>query len=122
MTRIKESDQYNNSVIIILSDHGFNDYESVGRQNPALYIKGINEYHDKMLISDKKVSYVDLNDSIYQDLLNGKKSFELLSDIDDTRIRRYLYYKDYDKMIEQTLDGHAWETDKLKYTGVRYER
>lgn len=122
LTRIKESDQYNNSVIIILSDHGFNDYESVGRQNPALYIKGINEYHDKMLISDKKVSYVDLNDSIYQDLLNGKKSFELLSDIDDTRIRRYLYYKDYDKMIEQTLDGHAWETDKLKSTGVRYER
>ena len=43
-------------------------------------------------------------------------------DIDDTRIRRYLYYKDYDKMIEQTLDGHAWETDKLKSTGVRYER
>lgn len=122
LTRIKESDQYNNSVIIILSDHGFNDYESVGRQNPALYIKGINEYHDKMLISDKKVSYVDLNDNIYQDLLNGKKSFELLSDIDDTRIRRYLYYKDYDKMIEQTLDGHAWETDKLKSTGVRYER
>ena len=122
LTRIKESDQYNNSVIIILSDHGFNDYESVGRQNPALYIKGINEYHDKMLISDKKVSYVDLNDSIYQDLLNGKKSFELLSDIDDTRIRRYLYYKDYDKRIEQTLDGHAWETDKLKSTGVRYER
>lgn len=122
LTRIKESDQYDNSVIIILSDHGFNDYESVGRQNPVLYIKGIDEYHDKMLISDKKVSYVDLNDSIYQDLLNGKKSFELLSDIDDTRIRRYLYYKDYDKMIEQTLDGHAWETDKLKSTGVRYER
>ena len=124
LNRIKESGQYDNSVIIILADHGNNGYNSVGRQNPILYIKGLNEQHDEMIVSDKKVSYEDLNTSIYTDLLEGKKSTELLQDIDDHRIRRFLWYKDkdYDKLQEQTLDGHAWETEKLIPTGVKYER
>ena len=122
LDRIKESNQYDNSIIIILADHGNNGYDPVGRQNPSLYIKGLNEKHDEMQISNKKASYVDLNDSIYYDLLKGKKSTELLSEIDDNRVRRFIWYKDYDKMFEQTLDGHAWETDKLKNTGKKYER
>ena len=122
LNRIKESGQYDKSVIIVLSDHGNNGYDPVGRQNPILYIKGINEIHDEMLISNKKVSYVDLNDSIYSDLLIGKKSSELLKNIDDNRVRRFIWYKDYDDMYEQTLDGNAWETDKLINTGNRYKR
>lgn len=122
LNRIKESGQYDNSVIIILADHGNNGYDPVGRQNPILYIKGINEHYDKVNVSNKKVSFVDFNDSIYIDLLNNKQSNELLSDISDNRVRRFIYYKDYDKMREQTLDGHAWETDKLKDTGKVYER
>lgn len=121
LNRIKESGMYDNSAIIIMADHGYNDYEYVGRQNPILLIKGFNEKHD-LEYSNKKVSYVDLNDSIYSDLINGKKSSELLSDVEDNRVRRYLYYKDYDKMKEQLLDGHAWETDKLKDTGKKFER
>ena len=116
LTRIKDSGMYDNSVIIILSDHGQNDLNPVGRQNPILYIKGIDEHH-KLEVSNKKVSYVDLNESIYKDLLDNKKSFELLENVDNDRIRRYLWYKDYDDMYEQTLDGHAWETEKLINTG-----
>lgn len=122
LNRIKKSGQYDNSVIIILADHGNNGYDPVGRQNPSLYIKGFSEKHDKINISDKKVSYTDLNDSIYSDLLNGKKSNELLKNNNEKRVRRFIWYKDYDKMYEQTLDGHAWETKKLKNTGKRYER
>lgn len=121
INRIKESGQYDNSIIIILADHGNNGYEPVGRQNPSLYIKGLNEEHEKMVVSDKKVSYEDLNDSIYTDLLEGKKSTEILEDIDNSRIRRFIWYKDYGDMYEQTLDGHAWETEKLKNTGNRYK-
>ena len=121
LTRIKDSGMYDNSVIIILSDHGQNDLNPVGRQNPILYIKGIDEHH-KLEVSNKKVSYVDLNESIYKDLLDNKKSFELLENVDNDRIRRYLWYKDYDDMYEQTLDGHAWETEKLINTGKRYKR
>ena len=120
--RIKASGQYDNTVIIVLADHGNNGYDVVGRQNPSLYIKGFNETHKKMIVSDKKVSYEDLNSSIYYDLLDGLQSTELLKDIDDNRVRRFIWYKDYDDMYEQTLDGHAWETDKLKNTGNRYKR
>ena len=68
------------------------------------------------------MSYADLNDTIYTDLLNNKQSNELLNDITNNRVRRFIYYKDYDKMREQTLDGYAWETNKLKDTGKVYER
>lgn len=122
LSRIKESGQYDNSVIIVLADHGNNGYDPVGRQNPILYIKGLNETHKEMVVSDKKVSYTDLNDTIYYDLLDGKKSTELLANIESNRKRRFIWYKDYDKMYEQTLIGHAWETEKLKNTGVKYER
>lgn len=122
LNRIKKSGQYDNSIIIILADHGNNGYDPVGRQNPILYIKGLNEHHDTMVISDKKVSYEDLNNSIYNDLLQGKQSTELLQNLEENRIRRFIWYKDYDKMQEQTLDGHAWETEKLIPTGIKYER
>lgn len=122
INRIKESGQYDNSVIIILADHGNNGYDPIGRQNPILYIKGINEENKKMNISDKKVSFDDLNKSIYYDLLAGKKNVDLLKNINKDRKRRFIWYKNYDKMYEQLLDGHAWETEKLKNTGKKYER
>ena len=74
-----------------------------------------------MIVSDKKVSYADLNDTIYNDLLNGKKSTEILNDVEADRIRRFIWYKDYGDMYEQILDGHAWETEKLINTGKRYK-
>ncbi len=124
LTRIKDSGQYDNTAIIVLADHGTNGWEYTGRQNPSLYIKGINEHHDSMIISDKKVSQVDLVDSIYNDLLDGKTSEELLKNIGTDRVRRHLWYKDmtYDKYFEQTTDGNAWDTDNLKNTGTIYER
>lgn len=122
LDRIKKSGMYDNSIIIVLADHGNNGYDPIGRQNPSLYIKGFNEKHSKMNVSNIKVSYDDLNKYIYDDLLNGKKSVDLLSFIKPDRKRRFIWYKDYDKMYEQTLDGHAWETKKLTNTGKRYER
>ena len=123
--RIKESGQYDNTVIILISDHGHNvndDESNIGRQNPILFIKGFNETHDQMQISDKKVSFEDLNESIYLDLMNGKESTELLQDIDDNRLRHFMWSPKKDPIHEQVLDGHAWETDKLKDTGTIYER
>ena len=122
LDRVKESGMYDNSVIIIMSDHGYNGSNHDGRQNPSLYIKGFNETHDNMIVSNKKVSYQDLYDSIYSDLLNGSKSNELLKNVSNNRVRRYIYYKEENHMYEQTLDGHAWETDKLKDTGKTYFR
>ena len=122
LNRIKESGQYDNSVIIIMADHGGGDYTAFGLQNPILYIKGLNETHDEMIISDKKVSYVDLSDSIYLDLLDEKKSTELLPNLEANRVRRFLWYCVNEPYTEQILDGHAWEKEKLKNTGKTYSR
>ena len=47
---------------------------------------------------------------------------KLLPNIEEDRIRRFIWYRDYDDMYEQTLDGHAWETEKLINTGERYKK
>ena len=123
--RIKESGQYDNTVIIIVADHGQNVVESSsskGRQNPILYIKGFGEKHKEMQVSDKKVSFADFDDSIYDDLMKGKKSSNLLSNVDKNRVRYFMWYDKWDYIYEQSLDGHAWETDKLKDTGTKYAR
>ena len=86
LNRIKESGQYDNSIIIILADHGNNGYDPIGRQNPILYIKGFDELHSEMIISDKKVSYEDLNNNQYDLILLDIQlpeisGYELLSSI-----------------------------------------
>ena len=120
LTKLRENNVYDNSVIVILSDHGFKP-NAVGRQNPILYIKGINEQHEYK-VSDKKVSYVDLQNA-FINLADGKKSDELFENLDNEE-RRYLYYE-YTKenyIIEMTLKGHAWELNNLKETGKKFIR
>ena len=106
-----------------MSDHGYNiDGRIEGRQNPILYIKGMNEHH-KMNTSDKPISQEDLI-NIYDDLLDGKKSTELFKDIPNKRTRRYLLYA-YTKenhMVEYEQTGKAWDLETLKKTGREFNR
>lgn len=125
INRLKENNVYDNSVIIIMSDHGFNfeDIDLVeGRQNPILYIKGIDEHHE-MYTSDKPISYFDLMDA-YNDLLEDKKSNELFTNIEYPRTRRYLWYiwTKEDHMVEYEQTGKAWETEKMVKTGREFNR
>ena len=125
---LKDNKLYDNSNIIVMADHGFamnkkGIQQLIGRQNPILFIKGINETHDKMNVSEKQISYDDLN-SAYTDLFNKKSSEELFSDINTERTRRYLLYE-YTKenhMTEYETKGKAWETDKLYKTGKEFNR
>lgn len=123
LNKLKESNVYNNSNIIIMADHGYSFIGAEGRQNPILYIKGKNEEHKKMNVSDKAISYTDLNNA-YTDLLNGKKSNELFKDITDKRDRRYLFYiyNQEDHMIEYTQTGKAWDLNTLVKTGKEFNR
>ena len=123
LNKLKESNVYNNSNIIIMADHGYSFIGAEGRQNPILYIKGKNEEHKKMNVSDKAISYTDLNDA-YTDLLNGKKSNELFKDITDKRERRYLLYvyTKEDHMVEYTQTGKAWDLKTLVKTGKEFNR
>lgn len=123
LNKLKESNVYNNSNIIIMADHGYSFIGAEGRQNPILYIKGKNEEHKKMNVSDKAISYADL-DSAYTDLLNGKKANELFKDITNKRDRRYLFYiyNQEDHMIEYTQTGKAWDLNTLVKTGKEFNR
>ncbi|MBO4812793.1 sulfatase-like hydrolase/transferase [Candidatus Saccharibacteria bacterium] len=122
LARLKNSDAYNNSTIIILADHGFN-IDGTNRANPILYIKGKSEKHDKMVVSDKQISYADLYNGFIE-LLDNKSSTEIFKDIPtEGRIRRYLYngFNEEEHMYEYEQTGHAWEADKLKPTGREFD-
>ena len=96
--------------------------ESIGRQNPILFVKGIDEHHD-MKNSDIKVSYTDLN-ALYLDLLDDKKSTEVFSDIPEDRERRIMVYEylKENKMEEYIQKGNAWDNETMVKTGKKYNR
>ena len=125
LKRLKKYDVYDNASIIVLSDHGYvigNKNGAMGRTNPILFIKGVDEHHD-MIRSTKAVSYLDL-DSAYVDLLDGKKSYELFDGLEYPNGRRVLWYK-YTKenhMVEYMQTGKAWDKKTLKATGKEFNR
>lgn len=122
LKKLKENNIYNNSIIIFVADHGLSEDENFrGRQNPILYIKGIDEHH-KFKISDKPISFLDLIDS-YQELMKGKKSDELFANIKQPRKRRYLYYPDQfsNTLIEYYQTGKAWDWNTMVETGNIYK-
>ena len=120
--RLRTSGEYDNSVIILMADHGFVEEGEGTRANPILYIKGLNEHHD-MKVSDKAISYSDLMDA-YNDLLDGKKSSELFPSITSTRERKYIWYRYLyeNNKIEIATNGKAWEYQKEYKTGKEYNR
>ena len=123
LNKLRENKVYDHSVIIIMADHGYNVKGLYGRQNPILFVKGIDEHHE-MKISDAPISYVDLQGA-YQELLDGKAGDSIFSwEENEERQRRYILY-DYEEeeiMYEYTSKGHASETEKLELTGNEYRR
>lgn len=120
---LKTNNVYDNSIIILIADHGYNNGKVMGKQNPILYIKGFNEVNTSLNVSNKKVSHLDLPDA-YQELLNGKQAKELFLNIPDNRVRKLIWYefRKENHMVEYELNGHAWETSKLKKTGKKFNR
>ena len=120
--KLRENNLYDNSIIIVLADHGYESEDGIARFNPVLLIKGFYEHHE-MTKSYKSIIYTDLIDA-YSDLIDGKKSIELFPSIGNERTRNFIeyeYLKENDMYLYVT-DGKAWETDKYKYTGENYRR
>lgn len=120
INRLKENNVYDNSVIIVMADHGY--WASTGRQNPILYIKGINEHHE-MKTSDIPVSFEDLMPAYFQ-LLNGENTDKLFQNIDYNRVRRFIEnaFEDEDNMIEYEQRGKAWDSSATVKTGREFKR
>ena len=127
LEQLKQAGAYDNSVIIIMGDHG---YQPTGelpenyiltRFNPVLLVKGFDEHHD-FEISDKPVSYLDLPQA-YVDLLDGKQSAELFPEAEYPRTRTVIWYEIYkeEHKEEYQTDGKATEWDKFRNTGKTYD-
>lgn len=121
---LKESDTYDNSVIIFLADHGVKQYDGkeTKKQNPYLLIKGKNEKHD-FKVNMAPVSHADLGDA-YMKLLDGASGDECFSwKQGDRRERRYMFSEVgiQDPIYEYVQTGYASDTDSLVPTGNVYE-
>lgn len=120
---LKANGAYDNSVIIIIADHGYQpakgrpDNYILSRFNPILLIKGAGEHHD-FAVSDKPVSFLDLP-AAYADLLDGKHSSELFPEAQYPRTRTVIWYEIYkeEHMVEYETDGTATDWDKFRETG-----
>ena len=124
--KLKKEGIYDNSIIIILADHGYSN----GRQNPLLMIKGRDEKHS-FAISEKEVSYYDLQNA-YIELLDKHLSSEELFGESVNVLRGRLYcsvpfntHLNFDtfggEMREFACKGKAWDQSTLVATGNVYE-
>ncbi|MCH5344669.1 MAG: sulfatase-like hydrolase/transferase [Acetatifactor sp.] len=123
LDKLKAAGVYDNSVIIVMADHGYSVTDPLGfdRQNPILFIKGLGEHHE-MDISNIPISYEDLQET-YVRLLNGGSGGNIVDYREDSqRERRFLYYDFEDYMEEYIQTGHAFDDDTMEATGNVYVR
>ena len=79
LQKLKDSGVYDNTAIMILSDHGYNiedDDSSEKRQHPILFVKGVGEHYDELQISSAPISQSDYLEA-YTRLLDGKQGCHL---------------------------------------------
>lgn len=129
LTRLKNSGVYDNSVILIMADHGYYDvdHDSYGsevleRFHPILLVKGYQEKHE-LAESGVPVSHEDMLEA-YMALLDGKKGGEIFQDIDPNRKRKVIWqeYRNEDHMVEYELEGSNYERQDFKPTGRVFNR
>ncbi len=133
LEKLKNEGVYDNTAIMILSDHGYMTYEEGGevpaevtvllRHNPALFVKGVNEEHE-FEISNAPISFVDLQEA-YARLIEGKGGEEVFDAREgDERKRRYLFYiYPADHCFEEYyIEGDAWDSSSLYSTGQFYTK
>ena len=123
LEKLKDGGVYDNSVIVVMADHGYNWLDPHGRQNPAFLVKGVNEQHD-FAVSDAPISYEDLQEA-YQRLLDGAEGDTIFDwESGDQRERRFLFYEylKEDYMVEYMQPGQAHDTEAMYETGEIYAR
>lgn len=131
LQRLKDNNAFDNSAIVILSDHGYGYYDarqnyeqpyfSLACFNSVLLIKGINEKHE-FQESARPVSCQDLQEA-FSDLIDGKQSGELFADFEPGRVRTIMWQKMWNErdIVEYATTGKAYELEKFVPTGNEYK-
>lgn len=126
LEKLKEAGVYDNTAIIVMSDHGYTEEgegSTLPRHNPILFVKGINEKHE-FEVSNAPISYEDLQEA-YTRLRAGKGGEEVFDAKEgDVRKRRYLYYVylSENHIEEYFTEGEAKDVEALYPSGEVYER
>lgn len=127
LDKLKENDMYDNSVIVVLSDHGWdtgdNEDNALRQQTPILFIKGIGESH-ALEVSQAPISYVDLQEAFFK-LLEGNAGDEVfIWKEGDERERRLLFINGQehkgDIVYEWIQSGQSWNPDTVTKNEVTY--
>lgn len=121
LERMKEAGVYDNSIIMVMADHGYDKESTLARTCPLLLVKGKGEQHP-LVSSSKPISYADLQEA-YAELLSGAQGEEVFSKVQDTpRTRRYVHYEynEDEHMWEYEQTGKARDTETLLPTGEEY--
>ena len=129
--KLKEAGVYDNTAIIILSDHGFNcspyegnlPFNPEDRQQGVLFIKGFGEQHEALQINNAPIAHGDLQGA-YMKLLDGYRGDEIFPFKEgEERERRFLWHS-FDnnlRLVEYMQTGQAGDMDTLIETGRVYE-
>lgn len=120
--RLKQDGIYDNSVIIVMADHGIaGDLLSLqsGREDPILFIKGFNETHDEMQISEAPISMEDYQDAYFK-LLDGAIGEQVFNSKEgDVRTRRILRLED--ALVEYETTRSNSDVEGFRATGNKYK-
>lgn len=125
LARLKESKVYDNSAIVILADHGFDDsveLDVTARANPLLLVKGIGEKGDEMKKDSTPVSFEDISEA-FTKLVGGEPSEQVFKSYSYPEGRRFIryYFTKENHMEEFKIYGRADDLENILPTGKVYD-
>lgn len=109
-SRIKELNIYDNSVIVIIADHGHYDYH----QSAVFMVKGIGEKHNFEQVEDS-TTFADMQATWYN-LLNGLPALEAVVVCDEKKEYRTFWEVDKNELSEMVISKDSMQAD---FTGKR---
>ena len=122
LNKLKECGVYDNSAIIIMSDHGFNEDDiPEGRLHPIFFAKGFGEHKETLSFSDAPVSFEDFQEALAK-LEQGNSGDDIFSwkegDVRDRKCYVRFYHNPATAHNIQCIQhGHAGEIDKVEVVG-----
>lgn len=119
--KLRSAGVYDNTIIIVLADHGWDGNSIIGRQNPFLLIKGTGESHP-FESSGVPVSHADMQSAMLR-LIDGSSAEDAFDYKEgDSRERRFLFFRanDLEHLEEYFQTGKARDDSTMMPTGKTY--
>lgn len=108
MDELKAKGIYDSSTIIITADHGGIDLYS----NPAILVKERNANHDEMVVSDSKITFTNVNNTIASSTLKDSSAYgENVFEVGDKQMVRF--HVAPNDLIENVFKDNAYAKEQL---------